>query len=60
MDVWPGIDFSYAGATTNPTWEKPPNGKRISFEVEIPDHLIGKGVDFKVQETSIAKEVKND
>ena len=59
MDVWQGWTGEYASATTNPLKAEAGSGmKRISFTVKVPDHLIQPEVDFKIQETSAAKEVK--
>ena len=58
MDVYQGWNPLYAVANPNPTWEKPVNGKRLSFVVDIPDYLISPPVDVPIQETSIAEEVK--
>ena len=58
MDVYQGMDFKTAYANTNPTWDKIRGGRRLSFVVDIPDYLIEPVVDFKVQESSIAEEVK--
>ena len=58
MDVYPGWKPEYATAMPNPSWEKPAGGKRLSFVVEIPDHLLEPKVDVPIQETSYAGEVK--
>ena len=58
MDVWQGWTGEYANATCNPYPEVGLGMKRLSFMVEVPDHLIQPKVDVHIQETSIAKESK--
>ncbi len=58
MDVYQGWKPEYAHAVSNPTWEKLDSNKRLSFVVEIPDYIFEPSVDIKVQETSVAMEVK--
>lgn len=56
LDVYQGWKPEHCCAMSNPTWEKPVGGKRIAFDVEIPDYLITPPIDVKVQETAIARE----
>ena len=58
MDVFQGWSPLSAYAYSNPSWKKPSTAKRLSFTVDIPEHLISLEVDMHVQETSDAKEVK--
>jgi hypothetical protein len=58
MDVWQGWTGDYASAIRNPIHEVGGSTKRLSFTVEVPDHLIQPKVDFHIQETSVAGEVK--
>lgn len=58
MDVWQGWTGEHASALAA-VYTNPSQGfKRLSFTVEVPDHLIQPKVDFAIQETAIAEEVK--
>ena len=57
MDVYQGWKPEHCCAMPNPTWAPPVGGKRIAFDVVIPDYLIAPHVDVKVQESSTAREV---
>jgi hypothetical protein len=57
MDVYQGWKPECACAVSNPSIEKPAGFKRLSFVVEIPDYLE-QTVDVKIQETSVAREIK--
>ena len=58
MDVWQGWTGEHASATTTPIRAVSAGMKRLSFTVEVPDHFIQPKVDFAIQETAIAGEVK--
>jgi hypothetical protein len=58
LDVFQGWNQHGAAAYTNPTWEKPVTGRRLSFTVDIPDYLISPEIDLHIQETSGAEDVK--
>lgn len=58
MDVYQGWKPEYACAVSNPSMETPAGFKRLSFVVEIPDYILEPSVDIKIQETSVAGEVK--
>ena len=58
MDVYQGWKPEHAYACANPGWKTPAGFKRLSFVVEIPDYIMEPSVDLKVQETSVAREMK--
>jgi len=58
MDVYVGWESKYAMASTNPAFDVCTGNKRISFIVDVPDHLITPKADLHIQETSFAEEVK--
>lgn len=58
MNIFQGWKPENAYACSDPSYEIPAGFKRLSFVVEIPDYIFEPSVDIKIQETSVAGEVK--